>query len=196
MPSPSTFSRICHSAIFPLLFCFSASFFFGCAVSERASYNRATGSYEIPSAKASEKNPPREQAENELQENADEDDSNNQMGPFETAAKPWMGTPYLLGGTSKKGVDCSGFVINIYRDVRGISLPRTASQMFKTGKKVSRGNLTEGDLVFFGRFWKIDHVGIYLEGGRFVHASTSRGVMISPMNDSYWTKRYQGARRP
>lgn len=99
------------------------------------------------------------------------------------------------GGSSKSGVDCSGFVMQIYKEVRGMSLPHKASKMYDMGKSVSRDDLEEGDLVFFGSFWEIDHVGIYLSGNRFVHASSSKGVMISPMDNVYWKKRYQGARR-
>ena len=85
--------------------------------------------------------------------------------------------------------------MQIYKEVRGMSLPHKASKMYDMGKSVSRDDLEEGDLVFFGSFWEIDHVGIYLSGNRFVHASSSKGVMISPMDNVYWKKRYQGARR-
>ena len=63
------------------------------------------------------------------------------------------------------------------------------------GKSVSRGNLREADLIFFGSFWKISHVGIYLGGDRFIHASSSRGVIISNLNEKYYRNKYQGARR-
>lgn len=117
------------------------------------------------------------------------------VNAWEQAYKPWLGTPYKYGGTTKKGVDCSGFVGNMYREVRKIQLPRTSGAMYDGGSKVSRENLKEGDLVFFGSFWKVDHVGIYLNGNRFVHASTSKGVMVSPMDDVYWKPKYLGARR-
>lgn len=116
-------------------------------------------------------------------------------GTWEAAAKPWLGTPYKYGGSTKKGVDCSGLVMQLYKEVRGKSMPHHAADLYKGGSKVSRDDLREGDLVFFGSMWKIDHVGIYLKGDRFVHASSSKGVMISPMNDIYWSPKYQGARR-
>ena len=116
---------------------------------------------------------------------------------LEAMAKTWIGTPYVYGGSSRSGTDCSGYVLNIYKDLYGITLPRTAADMYKDGRgsSVSRGSLKEGDLVFFGSFWKIDHVGIYLSGDRFTHASSSQGVTITPMSNSYWSPKYQGARR-
>lgn len=116
---------------------------------------------------------------------------------LEQLAKSWIGTPYVYGGSSKSGTDCSGYVMQIYKSHYGISLPHNAGQMYddSRGSSVSRGSLQEGDLVFFGSFWKIDHVGIYLSGDRFTHASSSKGVIISPMSDNYWRPKYQGARR-
>ena len=127
-------------------------------------------------------------------ENAPRQASNSSL---EQLAKSWIGTPYVYGGSSKSGTDCSGYVMQLYKSHYGISLPHNAGQMYddSRGSSVSRGSLQEGDLVFFGSFWKIDHVGIYLKGDRFTHASSSRGVMISPMSDNYWRPKYQGARR-
>ena len=128
------------------------------------------------------------------QENAPRQTSSSSL---EELAKSWIGTPYVYGGSSRSGTDCSGYVMQIYKAHYGISLPHNAGQMYddSRGSSVSRGSLQEGDLVFFGSFWKIDHVGIYLKGERFIHASSSRGVMISPMSDNYWRPKYQGARR-
>ena len=127
-------------------------------------------------------------------ENAPRQASNSSL---EQLARSWIGTPYVYGGSSKSGTDCSGYVMQLYKSHYGISLPHNAGQMYddSRGSSVSRGSLQEGDLVFFGSFWKIDHVGIYLKGDRFTHASSSKGVMISPMSDNYWRPKYQGARR-
>ena len=118
-------------------------------------------------------------------------------GSLEKYASGWIGAKYVYGAASKSKTDCSGFVMQVYKGYFNIALDHNAAGMYKDsrGSSVSRGSLREGDLVFFGSFWKIDHVGIYLSGDRFIHASSSKGVMISPMNDKYWSHKYQGARR-
>ena len=116
---------------------------------------------------------------------------------FEEYASKWLGTPYVYGANSTKGTDCSGYVMQVYQGFFNIALPHNAHMMYKDerGKSVSRGNLREADLIFFGSFWKISHVGIYLGGDRFIHASSSRGVIISNLNEKYYKNKYQGARR-
>jgi cell wall-associated NlpC family hydrolase len=99
----------------------------------------------------------------------------------------WRGTPYRLGGQSRSGVDCSAFVQMTYRDVFGLKLPRTTSQQFLVGQPISKTDLQAGDLVFFRNG---NHVGIYLENDRFLHASTRLGVTISSMNNVYWSRKY------
>ncbi len=118
-------------------------------------------------------------------------------GSLEKYASEWLGAKYVYGAASKSKTDCSGFVMQVFKGYYNLALDHNAGKMYKDsrGSSVSRGSLKEGDLVFFGSFWKIDHVGIYLSGERFIHASTSKGVMISPMNDKYWSPKYQGARR-
>ena len=118
-------------------------------------------------------------------------------GSFENYARQWLGAKYGYGKATRTRTDCSGYVMQVYKGYYNIALDHSASSMYKDsrGKSVSRGSLKEGDLVFFGSLWKIDHVGMYLTGDRFIHASTSKGVMISPMHDKYWSPKYQGARR-
>jgi len=118
-------------------------------------------------------------------------------GSLENYARKWMGAKYVYGQATKTQTDCSGFVMQVYKGYYNIALDHSSSGMYKDsrGSKVSRGSLREGDLVFFGSFWKIDHVGIYLKGERFIHASSSKGVIISPMSDKYWSHKYQGGRR-
>ena len=118
-------------------------------------------------------------------------------GTLESYAKGWLGAKYVYGAATKTKTDCSGFVMQVYKGYYNIALDHSSSGIYKDsrGSKVSRGSLKEGDIVFFGSFWKVDHVGIYLNGDRFIHASTSKGVMISPMSDKYWSHKYQGARR-
>jgi cell wall-associated NlpC family hydrolase len=99
----------------------------------------------------------------------------------------WRGTPYRLGGNSRAGIDCSAFVQRTYQDVFAIQLPRTTDQQLRLGKKISKSDLQTGDLIFFRRG---NHVGIYMENDKFLHASTSIGVTISDMNNVYWSKYY------
>lgn len=109
------------------------------------------------------------------------------------AGAHWLGVPHRMGGLTKRGVDCSGFVTIIYREVYGKELSRSAREMLsKDCKKVSRSKLKEGDLVFFrtgnGRRKIPNHVGIYLKNGKFIHTSTSRGVMVSSLSEPYYAR--------
>jgi len=116
---------------------------------------------------------------------------------LEKYAKEWLGAKYVYGAASKRKTDCSGYVMQVYKGFYGISLDHNAQHIYDDGRgySIKRTKLQEGDLVFFGNFWKISHVGIYLKGNRFIHASTSNGVVITPMNDNYWSSKYKGARR-
>jgi lipoprotein Spr len=108
----------------------------------------------------------------------------------------WWGTRYSLGGTTKDGIDCSGFTQIIIGNLYNIQLPRTAQEQYNKCNKIKDEELQEGDLVFFhtgGR--AISHVGVYLKNNKFVHASTSQGVMISDLTDSYWSIKYKGGGR-
>ncbi len=107
----------------------------------------------------------------------------------------WRKTPYKMGGLSKRGIDCSGFTYITFRSTLGCKLPRTTKLQSRTGKKVARNNLRAGDLVFFHTSLFSDHVGIYLGDSKFLHASTSKGVMISSLKENYWRKCYWTARR-
>jgi len=109
-------------------------------------------------------------------------------------APNWIGIPYRWGGTTRRGIDCSAFVQQYVRSTLGIELPRaTAGQQYE-GVPVSKEELRSGDLVFFRRRG-VRHVGVYLSGGEFIHASSSRGVMISELDNDYWTRYYWMARR-
>lgn len=120
----------------------------------------------------------------------------------------WWGTPYRLGGDGKDGIDCSAFAQQLFATVfNDNSVPRTASLQFTNSERIRHpADLREGDLVFFKTKQRdrgphhtlastITHVGIYLQNQKFVHASSSAGVTISSLEDSYWKKRYAGAGR-
>jgi len=105
----------------------------------------------------------------------------------------FIGTPYVFGGTTASGFDCSGFVQHVFA-MLGVSLPRTADAQYYAGSRI-KGGMKTGDLVFFQTYEPgPSHVGIYLGHGKFVHAS-SHGVMVSNLSDSYWSSRYLGAKR-
>lgn len=97
-------------------------------------------------------------------------------------AADWIGAPYRGGGDSKRGTDCSGMVYQIYRKVYRIQVPRNTEELKNKSNKVAKRNLKEGDLVFFSSNRsrkRVAHVGIYLKSGKFIHSSTSRGVIVS-----------------
>ncbi|HVR45763.1 MAG TPA: C40 family peptidase [Candidatus Binatia bacterium] len=109
------------------------------------------------------------------------------------SALRFLGVPYSFGGTSTAGFDCSGFVQHVFA-MLGIPLPRTADAQYDVGHSAV-GGPHPGDLVFFDTYGGVSHVGIYLGGGKFVHASSSHGVMVSRLSESYWASRYVGAKR-
>lgn len=101
----------------------------------------------------------------------------------------WVGTPYRGGGDSRRGTDCSGLVAQLYKKVYRTRLSRSTDEQLKESNKISRRNLREGDLVFFSSpssRKKVAHVGIYLKNGKFIHASTSQGVIVSDLNEKYY----------
>lgn len=105
-------------------------------------------------------------------------------------AAEWIGTPYRAGGDSKRGTDCSGLTSQLYRKVYHTRLSRSTDGQLKECKQISRRNLREGDLVFFtsrASRKRVAHVGIYLKNGKFIHASTSQGVIVSNLKEKYYT---------
>jgi len=109
------------------------------------------------------------------------------------SAMRFIGTPYVFGGTSPAGFDCSGYTQHVFA-MLGIALPRTADAQFYAGRP-TRGGIVPGDLVFFQTYMPgPSHVGIYIGRGRFIHSS-SHGVRVSRLREAYWASRYLGAKR-
>src|SRR6478752_5308348 len=108
--------------------------------------------------------------------------------------KRFMGTPYVWGGAAPGGFDCSGYLNYVYRNAVGVSLPRTVASIYQTGTRVSSPQ--PGDIVFFETYQPgASHAGIYIGNGQFMHAGSSTGVTITSLSNSYWSKRYLGAKR-
>ncbi len=104
----------------------------------------------------------------------------------------WLGTPHRFGGNTRQGADCSGFVQVVYSLIYQVSLPRSSAHMAEHAKKISKSQLNEGDLVFFrtsgGR--KISHVGIFLSNNKFIHVSSTRGVIVSDLAEPYYVRTF------
>lgn len=129
-------------------------------------------------------------------ENTSSDYNHPQRQQLLARYSQWAGTPYRLGGLSRSGVDCSGFIQQIYVELGGPILPRTTAQQTRIGVEVARHQLQPADLVFFKTGWKLRHAGIYIGNGEFIHASSSSGVMISRLDNPYWDDAWWMARRP
>jgi len=111
------------------------------------------------------------------------------------AAFSQTGRAYVFGGSSPAGFDCSGFTSWAYARA-GQALPRTSGEQYRQGRAVAAQSLQSGDLVFFGRQGRVDHVGIYLSGGRFIHSSRSAGgVAVDQLSEPHWRETFAGARR-
>ena len=108
----------------------------------------------------------------------------------------WRGVPYKLGGNSAAGIDCSGLILQLYKEVYQQQTPRTTADLFARSLMITVDSLQEGDLVFFSiNSQKPSHAGLYLWNGFFYHASTSKGVMISSLQEAYWKKYFTSAGR-
>lgn len=125
--------------------------------------------------------------------NTNKDDDRNMY--LYAQSSMWLGVPYRYAGLSRKGVDCSGFTFLIYQKVYKKNIPRSTADLSKMKmKNISKNNLRAGDLVFFAtskNSSRISHVGIYLKDGQFIHASTSKGVIVSGLDEDYYKRTWK-----
>lgn len=137
---------------------------------------------------------------NEVLEKEKTNEYNNKINSILAEAETYLGTPYRYGGMSRSGIDCSAFVLSVFGATIGMQLPRVAAAQAGEGTKVEKSELKKGDLVFFSHGRRISHVGIVYDVKpdgeiEFIHAATSRGVMVSSLDDSYWAPKYRYAKR-
>ena len=142
--------------------------------------------------------PEREKKPQKPEPEKKKDNRSAYVGNIMKEARKWMGTPYRYGGKSRSGTDCSGFVMSVFQEAAGIKLPRSSREQQVYCEGIDRRRLEPGDLVFFStsrRSKAVSHVGIYIGDGDFIHASTSKGVIISSMDERYYTSHYHSCGR-
>lgn len=140
--------------------------------------------------------PPLEESKSETLSFERESESKIDQVKMAQIIESFLGTPYAKGGASKKGIDCSGFVVEVYKRYAGFILPHNTEKLFKLVKKIDKEKLGYGDLVFFSDFgFSPSHVGIYIGEGKFVHSAEGYGVVVSSLDDEPYRKSYIGARR-
>jgi cell wall-associated NlpC family hydrolase len=115
--------------------------------------------------------------------------------PLYSFIDDWYGTHYRMGGTTKKGIDCSAFSGTLLSTIYSFDMPRTAREQYKVCEKINKEDLMAGDLVFFNTRGGVSHVGVYLTNNRFVHSSSSEGVKISSLDETFYTKKFIGGGR-
>jgi lipoprotein Spr len=119
----------------------------------------------------------------------------SQSDDYQSYYQEWQGVPYKYGGSTKTGVDCSAFTQDALVSLHQLSLPRTTEYQASKGIKIPLADAKKGDLVFFKTSVKVRHVGVYIGHREFIHASTSKGVIISSLDNPYWKKAFWQVRR-
>lgn len=180
-----------------LSICFFVTLFAGCAASSRQSNTQAPENYfsmALPGMGDSPLMSPVDPIDAQLR-NLQEPPPTMVREALLAQHQRWAGTPYRIGGTTERGIDCSALVRNVYRDTFNLELPCSTRGQVHEGRPIDRQELLAGDLVFFSPPGRYNHVGIYVGDGYFLHASSSKGVMISSLDNSYWRRYYWQARR-
>lgn len=174
------------AVVIPFAVLASALLFDACGPLDRPYYNRDVGGYLQPDPSMS----PTTQVPAEL---GSADGSLDDR--LRRVAESYLGVPYRFGGQSRSGMDCSGFIRQVFEEVHGLRLPHNSASIYRMGKPVSKADLKPGDLVFFRNLGFIDHGGIYMGQNFFIHAASSVGVAYSALNAPYFGEHYAGARR-
>ncbi|HAO99795.1 MAG TPA: peptidase P60 [Fibrobacteres bacterium] len=110
-------------------------------------------------------------------------------------AESYLGVSYVFGGQSRNGMDCSGFVRQVYKEAKGIELPHNAAAISHYGRAVSKSDLEPGDIVFFKGLFFIEHTGIYMGNGYFIHSQSGVGVNYTQLDSPYFAAHFAGAKR-
>ncbi len=187
-----SFNRSFRSfALIVLAVCFAISFA-SCGTSRSVAASSSSSSSRTSSSSSSSRKTPKRQSRPQDRIRVSEVSSHPVTSSLLKEADSWIGTPYAWGGNDRKGVDCSGFVTQVFLRSLDISLPRTSQQQMEYCRPVDRKDLLPGDLVFFTVRGgdRVGHVGIYIGNGQMVHASSSKGVVITPLDNPYFVANY------
>lgn len=157
-----------------------------CGPMVRPYFVRSAGGYVMPTAAMT----PTAAVPDDLPDDGDADATR-----LRKIAEAYLGVPYRLGGQSRSGMDCSGFIRQVFAETYNLNLPHSSGAMSRLGAAVDRRNLKPGDLVFFKSLGFVDHGGIYIGGDYFIHSATSVGVSYSSLDAPYFASHYAGARR-
>ncbi len=168
----------------------SSVLFWGCGPTVRPYFMRSVGGYVMPDASRT----PTAKAPI-LSAAWLSSEQGRSSSHLRKVAESYLGTPYDWGGQSRSGIDCSGFVRQVFSETFGIKLPHNSSAMFNLGKEVEKDELQPGDIVFFKSWGYIDHSGIYMGNNCFIHSTSSVGVAYSTLDAPYFSSHFAGARR-
>lgn len=181
------------------LFVIALFLFAGCGVSKRGTIPWEENSVKKPAATASaaaDKNEEVSVKDAGSFVEVSEPPAVQEMQEFlELAYNDWKGTPYLLGGSGYDGIDCSAFMQVVFEDYFSKQIPRTTREQLLAGREVKKSQAQTGDLVFFKTGRTTYHVGVMINRGEFLHASTTNGVKISALSYPYWQETYLVTKR-
>jgi murein DD-endopeptidase / murein LD-carboxypeptidase len=163
----------------------AAALFSACSVNEpRPYYNRKIGAYLIPDGRNAS-----------LSVSPKDLPPGNASGRLRKVAESYLGIRYRFGGQSRTGMDCSGFVRQVFSEAFQINLPHNSASMASLGESVSRSDLQPGDILLFKNMFFIDHSAIYMGQGWFIHSQSGNGVVYTRLDAPYFSSHYAGARR-